>query len=491
MVSKNTENLFEPKQLIFELPTLSKCFRKIFPKEEFRMLKHIRFFVSAALVTVLLISTLFLSKPISIKACPPPPPDTLLSLYLKSDLIVVADVKSEEDGKIMIDEKDYQNIEVNRNLRVLSVLKGKTAKNFIYTRSEYRDKAETAENVADETEGEYYPYGYRGNSKLTVGEKYLLFFVKDAETAKIELTDSVSGAKKLNDYDLGIHQKRIGELKEIIEKKENQIASLTEWLIRCLEESSTRWDGAYDLTASFEAVEDKEESEEAKEIKRFVIDEDFYSRTPEIAENLTDSQKNYISSIYFSSIQNGLYKDDADNFYYSLSNLVSHWDKSRIVMYAYNILQSVDKSDSDKIGQMMNYISTIIGDEQLNEISSGYAAIGAENNVGEVENEESEASEADETEYKIEETGEIEETETVQNAERIESVKKIEQVENVQSENTKENKKETAPQTEKLTPAQMREKILQDFTNRYVYLLARGFAVENENENELAEINQK
>ncbi len=458
------------------------------------MLKHIRFFVSAALVTVLLISTLFLSKPISIKACPPSPPDTLLSLYLKSDLIVVADVKSEEDGKIMIDEKDYQNIEVNRNLRVLSVLKGKTAKNFVYTREEYRDKNKTAETAADETVIEYYPFGYKGNSKLTVGEKYLFFFKKDDETERIGLTDWVSGAKKLDDHDLEIHRKRISELKEIIGKKENQLESVTEWLIRCLEEPSTRWDGAFDLAASFEAAEYKEESEEAEETektKSFVLDEDFYSRTSEIAENLTDSQKNYISSIYFSSIQNGLFEDDANNFYYSLTNLVSHWDKSRIVMYAYNILQTVDKSDSDKTARMMNYISTIIGDERLNEISSGYAGIDAEKGVEKVEGEESEASEADETKNIIEEAGEIEEAETVQETEQIESVQKIEQVENVQSENKKENKKETAPQTEKLTPAQMREKVLQNFTNRYVYLLARGFAVENENENELAEINQK
>ena len=77
----------------------------------------------------------------------------------------------------------------------------------------------------------------------------------------------------------------------------------------------------------------------------------------------------------------------------------------------------------------------------------------------------------------IEEAGEIEEAETVQ---------KVEQTENVQSKFAKE----VAPQTEKLTPAQMHEKVLSDFTNRYEYLLARGFALENEDENELAEMNQ-
>jgi hypothetical protein len=443
------------------------------------MLKYNRIFVSITLLVALLVPALFLSKPSSIKACPPPPPETLFGLYLKSDLIVVADVKSEKDGKITIDENDYFYVEVIRNLQVSSILKGKTAKSFVFTKEEYRPKNETAESaenkeIEEEADNEYYPFGYNINSKLKQGERYLFFFKKDAETGAVELTDSVSGVKKLNNHDLAIHQKRINELKEITKSEKNQLAQLTEWFIRCIEEPSTRWDGVSDLTMSFEALEYETDSEESEEKKQFVIDENFYSQNSVIAENMSDSQKEYISSVYFSLIQSSLLKDDADDFYDNFSNLVSRWDKPRIATYAYSILQNVEQSNFEKTGQIINFISTIIGDEELNEISTRYTEIDSENASEEI----------DSNEKTVEVKTEIIESNKPENAaEEAETVEKVEQVENAQAVTAKE----AAPQ--KLTPAQMRGKVLQEFRSRYERLLVSNFAVETEAE--VAEINQK
>ncbi|HEX8637606.1 MAG TPA: hypothetical protein VF692_06065 [Pyrinomonadaceae bacterium] len=436
------------------------------------MSRQTRFFISAALVAVFTVSTFILSNSNRVKACPVPVPATLLELYLRSDLIVVADVKDEKDGKIIEDENSYYSVEVGRNLRVASILKGKTAKNFVFTKIEYRNKQENNEVAESEEEG-YFPYGYRGLSKITNGERYLFFFTKDAETGRVELSDEISGVKKLNDFELDVHQKRLAELKKIVGTKENQLDALTDWLVSLTEEPSTRWDGVADLTASFRAVEYKKDEQDAEP---FVIDEDFTAHTPAIAENLSDSQKNYLSSVYFSSLSNIFDKDDADEFYYSLSNLVSRWDKSRMLTYAYGVLQTVDQTDSAKAGRVMNYISMIAGDETLSEISSRY-------NESESEDADEEIAEAESTanaEVETEKAGTGNETnaatETLENPETTESSAAIEKIKSADFAQTEPTAKSAPP--EKLTRAQKREKALKDFAARYEYLLARNFAVE-------------
>lgn len=425
------------------------------------MLRQTRFFISAALAAVLVVSAFILSSPNRVEACPVESPASLLELFLRSDLIVVADVKSEKDGKIVVDEKDYFNVEVSRNLRVASVLKGKTAKSLVFVKTEYRDKNENNDVAA---ENEYYPFGYRGVSNITNGERYLFFFTKNGETARLELTDDFSGVKKLDDFQLGIHQKRLAELKKIVETKKQQRAALTDWLVRLIEEPTTRWDGVTDLTASFEAVEYRDDEENAEP---FVIDKDFTAATPAIAENLSDSQKNYISSVYFSSLPNIFDKDDADEFYDNLSDLVSRWDKSRILTYAYGVLQNAAETDSAKAGRVMNYISAIVGDEALGEISSRYDETESENAAEQTGDQDSVANASGEAENQIKAA-----------AETVEKFEAAQETESPENDKPKPERESATP--EKSTSARKREKALKDFRNRYEYLLARNFAVEEE-----------
>src|SRR5687767_4886678 len=132
------------------------------------MLKRFRFLVSANLVSVLFISTLILSKPEPVKACPAPVPMTLLALYLQSDVIFVADVMDEKDGQIENEEEEYYRVEVIRNLKISSILKGKPPRNFSYSDWEYRSKkvTESAANDENETEIKYFSYGYEIGSRI-------------------------------------------------------------------------------------------------------------------------------------------------------------------------------------------------------------------------------------------------------------------------------------------------------------------------------------
>ena len=436
------------------------------------MLKRFRLFFSANLVAVLFVSTFIFSDFVPVKGCPAPVPKTLLALYLESDLIFTADFTDQKDGKILLDEKDFVRLEIIRNLKVSSVLKGKPPRNFSYADSEYRDKI-AAESNADEDNSEikFYRYGYTGSSRLKVGERYLFFFKKNSKSNEYLLTDWISGFKKLSDADLFVHEKRIRELKHIIKTKENQLDEITKWLIRLIEEPATRWDGVYDLTASFEALEyaaeqeNEDDSKKPEDRKAFVIDEDFNGSLPEIARNLSDSQKQYISSLAFSSIQQEMSEGSFGDFYYNLSNLVRRWDKSRLAIYAFGFLQTADKSDAVKINAMMEYVSSVLEDEKLSEIVSDYPVEELSEQTEEIAREETKTdNESEEIDENV-----------------VESVTAPDRIVSAETSTKSEQK------TEKLTVIQKREKSLQDFINRYEYLLARGFPVEAEAEDEVAE----
>ncbi len=429
------------------------------------MLKHIRFYTSAAFVAVLLVFTLFLTIPVSINACEDSPPATLLSLYMSSDLIVVVNLTGEKDGKITADENDYYFVEINRNLRVSNVLKGKSRSSLVFTQTEFRYK--TGQTDEYETE-QYFPYGYKWHQKLQVGERYLIFLKRNAETKQYELTDEVSGAKKLNDYELSVHERRIEELASIIGKKENQLFALTEWILQNLEEEATRWDGVFMLNNSFEALEygsydEESEQPEKPRNKPFVIDRNFNGYTPEIAENLTDSQKNRISSVLFGSLGHSLFEKESDGFNYFFANVVKKWDKTRLAMYAFSILQTTEKTEFEKTKTAMNYLAAILGDEELYKIADRYPSADVQPEIEE-QTEEIESSEI------IENKAVELIVETDKQAENQPEIKQIEE-----NQAKPEQSDEIQPETEELTEQQKREKVARDFTNRYEYLLARGF----------------
>ena len=396
------------------------------------MLKKVRVYVAILLITILLTTPLIFSEAFSAKACPPPPPETLLSLYLRSDLVFVGDFISEKDGETTVDEETYRYVDVTNNIIVSKVLKGKIGRDFSYVSSEYRDKSAPEETATDEYESESYsysPYGYTHYSKMTTGNRYLFFFTKNGDDGNYELTDYISGFKNLNDHDLEVHEGRLEELQAMIDNKENQLAPMTDWLIKCIEEPATRWDGVMSLQNSFNALEYEDEEEKANR-KPFVIDEDFSSYAPEIADNLTVSQKNVLSGIVFSSLQQTMFEGDGYNYNNNLDDIVKKWDKPRLAMFAFSLFQSADKSDVQKTTTAMRYIISITEDNNSWEIIEKYEQAGN----------------------------------TEENAD----------------EEITSNENQTADKADKPTAEEIRANALQEFSNRYYQLLARNFVEETE-----------
>jgi len=183
-------------------------------------------------------------------ACPVgPPPPPLRTLYRASERVAAARV-----GESVALEGEGQ-----QNMR-------KTA--FVATESIKGDPGEKSFFV-------YHPVwpgstDYVGHFRE--GETLLLFLrrAEEVEQEGYQITDIRHGAKRLSAADLKIYLKRIEELQWIERQQPLDRAELLEWLVRCVEEPATRWEGAYELAASYQLA--VYEAEAAREKARAAHD---------------------------------------------------------------------------------------------------------------------------------------------------------------------------------------------------------------------------
>lgn len=373
-----------------------------------------RSFASALIIFVLLFAVCVLPENVSARSCPAEIPDSLLTLYLKSDLIVVASIESEKTLK-MTSEYEYGSYsDVEKILNVSDTLKGQKKGQAAYIVSQYTPK--NSKNDANDSgsieafEEETYP---------GIGHKALFFLVKNAENNSFELAHYSAAIKKLDSQDLHVYFKRIKELKKLTEAKKNQLDKLTEWLVRLVEEPATRDEGTSDLQASFmaleyehneesEAVTYKDDESVEREINEPQVsqkepvfpDKNFRAgNTSEIAKLLTDSQKDQLSNVLSHSTNihlaklNNLENEEEAVPDYELIVLVGHWNKTYLAMNSYAVLKNSGTSNARKRSYLLNLIAYLFNDEKLFSIVSNYeyAAAQPENDLTEYAEEEESA----------------------------------------------------------------------------------------------------
>ena len=170
-----------------------------------------------------LAATFLLIAASSVVAAYPIPPQALRHLYEESDLIVVARVGETTPFK---DEKDWYSGKVT--LQVSSVLKG----------PEYTQYVDV-----------YHNPGMICPAPPTYQEgKTVLAFLRVADDRAGYFTTGLSyGTKYLSESDLQIYTDRINELARLTAEEKVRTVEIVEWLVRCAEETATRWEGAYEL----------------------------------------------------------------------------------------------------------------------------------------------------------------------------------------------------------------------------------------------------
>jgi hypothetical protein len=453
-----------------------------------------RSFVSVAVIFVLLISLSALPETVSAKRCPVRIPDSLLTLYLKSDLVIIGSIKSEKTLK-MTDDYDYGSyFDVEKNLDISKTLKGQKPESATFKISEFKPK--NAENTdAEETK-----------DNVNIGDKALFFLAKNTENGFYILADGSSGIKKLEDGDLYIYVKRIEELKRITTARKNQLVKLIEWLVRLVEEPATRAEGTVDLQASFLALkyEQEEQEENAKITKNadekdnvsikepILLDKNFTAgSTSEIAKLLTDSQKQRISNVLLVSINADLVKfNNAESEEeitpdYELISLIKEWDKTTFAMNSFALLQNTDNSNYRKVSFLLNTVASFLEDEQLYEISSNYESALSEDDNALTEYSEEEAAapeiiEESGTSNEVETTPEIQEAEKVDEkvADQVVEVVPVQVIEEIpvagEVKVLDEPVKEEA--VTKITYKQYKEKLLSKFARQYGIVIAQTSA---------------
>lgn len=329
--------------------------------------------VFSAILIAFLFVFLFIT-PNSTKACEEEP-QTLLSLYLYSDLIILAELDSSNIIK-REDESEYgYSVQIERNLKIIQILKGQpNLKDISFVNYEYRENpnAQVSSDEMMETDHSYYDR-YVDISKIKSGDKYLFFLTKDEENKNYVLTDYNSAVKDVSGK-FDIYKKSIAELTAISESKENQMQRLAEWIVKSIEEPETRQDGIRDLSESFYSLEYVEENAE-EQIKPAVFDKTFTLYESKIAETLSDSQKSRISGVLYPMLQEAWFGEKPQYVHYGIASILGSFNRSRLAIHSFNMLRSVDKKDSERKEVIMSFLTDVVGDTDLSEIYYEFARV--------------------------------------------------------------------------------------------------------------------
>jgi hypothetical protein len=433
------------------------------------MPKYSRLFTSTALITFLFFSSLLLSNVEQAEACGGPLPQTLLELFLNSDLAVIADVTSEEIPK---NDGEYESAiysDVRKNLRLIKIYKGQHAENLSVTNSEYFFQIKNEDGVNT---------GEIGRSgALLPGNRYLLFLQKNKESGEYGLAPTGSAYRELDAADEDTYDRRLSDLAAILKTRKVQSTALAEWLVKLAEEPKTLYDGTTDLLRSVDSVYRLDAKTDPRDKETpFLLTKYSQVPSPEIAESLTDSQKQRISSILDTQVRDllaGSQEEDGGGYApdYGLVRLVSAWDREQLTMRAYALLLNSDPAAANRVLVLMSLMVFAVDDNELYSIYERYESAAS----GEI-TEETEEPEQEAVEVPGNGTEEVSPAESKNVFNTDEAIS--EPAENAENAIDTEDAEFTEAQKKKLE--ELKVTLVRKFSDRYRYLLANGFRDEGE-----------
>lgn len=431
------------------------------------MPKYSCLFISAALIALLTVSCFFVNlKPA--RACPVDPPETLLQLYMESELAMVADVEGEKILKQEDPNEWGYGADIRKDLRPVKVYKGNSPRDFSFETWEFFNRTTNDDGTSNGNEE-------RSNALLP-GKRYLLFFNKNEKSGAYELVDTPSASRELEAADEALYDKRISELAAILKAGKDQLPRLTEWLVKLTEEPATLYHGASDLARSFYALhhQDTEEEEDGEEMAPFQLTEYSQVSLPDIAESLTDSQKQRISSVLERNLHDALASvpggDGETGIDYDLVGLVSYWDRRQLTIGANALLMNSDPTDSHRVSVLMELITYAVDDEELNSLWERYREA-AEDEISDDEADGGAAA-RENADAPVPESGGGEKSAEPDNA--------------ANSDEAVTKAGEDAAAAKKVRLDRLMKELVGKFSDRYQYMLAKDFTAD-ENDEETAD----
>ena len=302
------------------------------------------------------------------KAIPGRARATLLSLYTRSDAVMIGRFDKKEDSGTNRVGDGFTIVTTKTFFDISTVLKGDPRKFVVIEGEEFRyqvAKGNTPSRDAvfsvglDATDVDNMP---------KPGDTVLLFLRSEGDS--LILVDERDGVRKISAADEAVYTDRIKELNSIFENGETDPSKIAAWLVRCAAQRATRWDGTHELMQGFRHLEgrDQKNPDGYDRIDPTVS----YVLGADAAKVLSDEFKNTLTGILVSSdfnitAQSGQLSDGDRE----LIALVKRWDPKTAADYLLSQLKSRAFTARENIG-MMYKISELIGDGRSTEITRVY-----------------------------------------------------------------------------------------------------------------------
>jgi len=219
---------------------------------------------------------------------------TLLSLYTKSDIVAIGRLNKKEESAINRVGEGFTVVTTRTSFDVATVLKGDARKFVTIEDEDYQ--YQTQQNGIPKT-AVFVDENNARSEEIKPGDTVLLFLKADGES--VELVDDRDGVRKISPSEQSIFSARIKELNSIFESKKADDNKIAAWLVRCAENSATRWDGTHELVQGFRLAEwSKEKDPNGYEHFDSSVTSD---RGREAAQALTDDLKDALTQILINS----------------------------------------------------------------------------------------------------------------------------------------------------------------------------------------------
>jgi hypothetical protein len=325
-----------------------------------------------SLILIVLIAAMAMSA----KATPVRARATLLSLYAKSDAIMIARYDKREDSGTNRVGDGFTAVTTKTYFDVSTVIKGEPRKFVVIEDEEFRYQIQKGNDApADAAFVIGVDAGDLGGVPKP-GDTVLLFLKNDGD--EVTLADEHDGVRKVTPTDQTIFVERIKELNSIFDNGEADSAKIAAWLVRCAEQPATRWDGTHELMQGFRHLEWREKKD-ANGYER--IDPSVsYVHGTDAANALSSELKNALTQILvnsnFSSTSNAASLSEGDR---ELIALVKRWDPKTAANYLLGQLKSRAFSAHENAG-MMYKISELLGDSRSADITRVYRETTANDN---------------------------------------------------------------------------------------------------------------
>jgi carboxypeptidase family protein len=224
---------------------------------------------------------------------------------------------------------------------------------------------------------------------LKPGDRLLVFLRRrESEDGRrldgYEATGWEDSIKKLDDGALAAYRQRIEELTAIFQGGDPDPAGLVEWLVRCVEDPATRWDGVSNLIESLYALESERERENEAKSKAGETEEsdDQAEDDEEDSSERTDEPDPGIDSVKLATALTQEHKARLANTLFAIAelsesdmglvNLIQELGDERLAPYLLSQLRRMADRAPRHAERLIWIIARIINDQDIKMLAHDY-----------------------------------------------------------------------------------------------------------------------